>query len=59
MKSNTIPQPLFYKGWVIQPHPYGYHVYSIVDSSKPCMVCFACLYEAYEYIDDEITIICI
>jgi len=51
---TKVPEPFYYKGWVIQPSPLGFVVSENLDTSMPESNAFGNIETACQYIDDEI-----
>jgi hypothetical protein len=50
-RSIQIPQPIHYKGWIIQPKFDGFYVYDNKDHNKDTALRFQAIGEAYKYVD--------
>jgi len=46
-------EPIYYKGWFIQPTLDGYYACKRTDSSRPCLDCFPDVESAMAYIEER------
>lgn len=55
-RKSTIPVPIYYNGWVVQPHPPRdiFFVYERLDTANPANIHFGKFEDALDYIDNEI-----